>query len=161
MTVNYSKAGVKSLIKVEMIKKWQEGWNTENKGRVFYSNQMEVGRMREKSRSKKEEDTISRMRFGHTGLNSMMKVLRKHETGMCELSNYQETVEHVIINCPKYQRQRRIIKARLSREQIRFNITEILQPNSGHLGHRAIFDILCIIIIIIRVCYLPLELKFP
>lgn len=55
---------------------------------------------------RKEEDIISRLRFGHTGLNTM-NIVGKHERGLCD------------------QCQRRILKARLSRGQIQYyrNIT--------------------------------------
>jgi len=66
--------------------------------------------MRENNRNKREEDIISRMRFGHTGLNSTLKLIGKHETGMCEVCNINETVEHVIINCHKYKQERMRLK---------------------------------------------------
>lgn len=95
MVISYSKEEVKSIIKEEMRKKWQEEWNMETKARMYYNVQKKVGGMR--------EDIISRMRFGHTGLNSTLKIIGKHENGMCEVCNISETIEHVIINCDRYK----------------------------------------------------------
>jgi len=77
MVISYSKAEVKSIIKEEMKKKWQEEWNKETKARMYYSIQKKVGGMRENNMNKREEDIISRMRFGHTGLNSTLKLNRE------------------------------------------------------------------------------------
>lgn len=142
MVISYSKAEVKSIIKEEMRKKWQEEWNMETKARMYYNIQKKVGGMRENNRNKKEEDIISRMRFGHTGLNSTLKIIGKHENGMCEVCNISETIEHVIINCDGYKEERLRLKERLSKEKIRFEMNEILQLNSGHVGYTAIFDYL-------------------
>jgi len=56
--MSYSKAEVKSIIKEEMRKKWQDEWNKETKARMYYSIQKRVGGMRE---NKREEDIISRI----------------------------------------------------------------------------------------------------
>jgi len=119
--------------------KWQEEWNKETKARMYYSIQKRVGGMRENNRNKREEDIISRTRFEYTGLNSTLQLTGKHETGVCEVCNINETVEHVIINCHKYKEERMRLKNWLRKEKIRFEMKELLQMNSGHVGHRAIF----------------------
>jgi len=108
MVISYCKAEVKSIIKEEMKKKWQEEWNKETK---YYSIQKRVGDMRENNRNKREEDIISRMRFGHTGLNSTLKLIGKL------FCNINETVEHVIINCQKYNEERMRLRNWLRKEK--------------------------------------------
>ena len=49
---------------------------------------------------------ISRLRIGHTGLNSTLALMGKHESGVCNECNILETVEHVLFNCGKYDGQR-------------------------------------------------------
>ncbi len=39
---------------------------------------------------------ISRLRMGHTGLNSTLALMGKHENGMCDECDVSETVEHVL-----------------------------------------------------------------
>ncbi len=41
---------------------------------------------------------ISRLRMGHTGLNSTLALMGKHENGMCDECDVSETVEHVLLN---------------------------------------------------------------
>lgn len=54
--------------------------------------------------SRKEQVIISRMRIGHTFLNSTLFVLGK-QSGLCSCLK-PETVEHVLISCRKYDLQR-------------------------------------------------------
>ncbi len=49
---------------------------------------------------------ISRLRMGHTGLNSTLALVGKHENGMCVACDVSETVEHVLFECSKYDDQR-------------------------------------------------------
>ncbi|XP_049904182.1 uncharacterized protein LOC126392679 [Epinephelus moara] len=142
MVVTYSKAEIKSIVKSEMKKKWQKQWDRESRGRHFYNIQRNVGEMRECHRSSKEEDIISRMRFGHTGLNSTLFIIQKHETGNCEHCESGETVEHILFQCPKYQTQRNTLKAAFKRNKIPFNVADILRRNSGDVVFGEIFRFL-------------------
>ncbi len=67
--------------------------------------------MRGSNRNGKDEDIISRMRFGHTGLNSTLHIMKK--TGRCEHCGLQETVEHILLECPRYQQERQTLKITL------------------------------------------------
>ena len=55
----------------------------------------------------------SRMRFGHTSLNSTLNIMNKYATGSCEYCGLQETVEHVFVRCPRYQQERQTLKVTL------------------------------------------------
>jgi len=46
---------------------------------------------------------------------------------MCEVCNINETVEHVIINCQKYNEERMSLRNWLRKEKIRFDMKELLQ----------------------------------
>jgi len=65
----------------------------------FYKIQRKVGEMRCTGRKRRDETIISRLRFGHTGLNSTLFKIGKHNTGRCEYC--EETIEHVMIHCKK------------------------------------------------------------
>lgn len=51
----------------------------------------------------RREETISRFRFGHTGLNSSLFIIGKNLMGKFS----SETVEHVLFHCKNYQEERR------------------------------------------------------
>lgn len=106
--IRYSKLEVKSIIKRDIYKNWQSYWDNEQKGRHLHLIQPLVGRGRHSSGRRKVDGIISRLRLGHTGLNSTMHIIGKHPTGLCECG-IRETVEHVLINCNTYAEERRKI----------------------------------------------------
>lgn len=104
--IGYSKLEMKSIIKREINKNWQSYWDNEEKGRHLHLIQPLVGRGRNSFGRRKEDCIISRLRLGHTGLNSTMQIIGKHPTGLCEWCGIRETVEHVLIKCNKYSEER-------------------------------------------------------
>ena len=67
------------------------------KRRWLYRIQRKVGVIRSTGRTRKEETIISRLRFGHTSLNSTLFKIGKHNSGRCEYCNEEETLEHVML----------------------------------------------------------------
>lgn len=53
-------------------------------------------------KNRREQCLFSRMRLGHTKLSASLHLIEKHPTGNCDACNHKETVEHVILICPKY-----------------------------------------------------------
>jgi len=51
-----------------------------------------------------EQVIMSRIRIGHRKLNNTLKIMGKHPTGQCSCGE-RETVEHVMIACPRYGRE--------------------------------------------------------
>lgn len=49
---------------------------------------------------------LTRLRLGHCGLNKTLKMVGKHQTGLCERCQEEETVEHVVLSCRAYGTQR-------------------------------------------------------
>ena len=76
LNISYSKAEVKCIIKEKVKGIWQYMWDEESTG------------------SHQEEGMVTRMRIGHTGLNSTLALVNKHTDGLCECKSSQETVEH-------------------------------------------------------------------
>ena len=57
----------------------------------------------------REEDSdvlVTRMRIGHCLLNQCLQRIGKHENGNCDKCGLAETVEHVLIECKAYERER-------------------------------------------------------
>lgn len=134
MEVKYSKAEIKSIVKAKTCDKWQRLWDAGDTGRQYHAIQNQVGRTRVTTREKKVEDVFSRMRFGHTKLNSTLYKIKKHDDGTCECSDSQETVEHVLIHCPMYHAERRLLIGYLKKEKVIFNFQNVMQMNTGHVG---------------------------
>ncbi len=61
---------------------------------------------------------ISRLRMGHTGLNSTLALVGKHENGMCDECDVSETVEHVLFESSKYDDQRNSLFSNISNRPV-------------------------------------------
>ncbi len=100
-----SKAEFKRVISVEVNKKWQKLWNSESKGRPLFQIQEYVGKEGKRYGNRKKDVIISRLRIGHTALNSLYKI-GKHESGKCDKCEQLETVMHILFECCAYERER-------------------------------------------------------
>ncbi|MGL4646544.1 MAG: hypothetical protein ACRCVL_05455 [Cetobacterium sp.] len=101
-----SRTEVKTIIKQHSLKIWQEYWNTADTGRHLYNIQNQVATSMRKGRSPREEMLISRLRLGHTGLNTTLYRIGRHPTGLCTECKVLETVKHVLLDCKKYEEGR-------------------------------------------------------
>lgn len=93
------------------------------KSRWFYKIQRQEGVMGKTARSCREETVISRLRFGHSGLNSTLFKTKKHISGNCDFCDQQETTEHAVLYCPRHEVERRefILKMRLDSSEKCYN----------------------------------------
>lgn len=142
--IKHCRAEVKTIVKEEMRKKWQREWDACLKGRFYYTIQrrVEVKVSEWSCRSRKEEDVLARLRLGHSGLNGTLRIMGKHETGECEYCRVQEDVEHVIMFCPKFWQQRRVLEQRVNDSRVGFDIKGLLQGISQEMIGRALIKYL-------------------
>ncbi|KAJ8333541.1 hypothetical protein SKAU_G00415490 [Synaphobranchus kaupii] len=101
-----SKAEVKTIIK-DMCKTRKEYWDLIDTGRHLHSIQKHVGVGGIRGRSPREEKVIARLRIGHTGLNQTLHRIGKHPTRLCTHCNKPETVKHVLVDCNRYEEEKR------------------------------------------------------
>lgn len=112
MNVSISKAEVKCIIWEKVNQMWQDQWDGEVKGRSFHNLQKSIKVNRVGSGQRREEIVLTRLRLGHSGLNSTLNLVGKHQTGLCEgcQDQEQETVEHVIMYCRGYESERVVMR---------------------------------------------------
>jgi len=110
MHIKISKAEVKSIVWEKSNQMWQERWDREEKGRHLYQIQKSVKITRLGGGHRREETVMTRLRLGHCALNKSLKLIGKHETGLCEWCQEVESVEHIIIRCRRYEAQRVIMR---------------------------------------------------
>ena len=104
----------------------------------------ESGRVRCAGRDRTNETIISR--FGHTGLNGTLYKTGKHNTGsVCEYCGQEETVEHVMLHCQKYESERRHLIQNLRKIEIHYDLKDILQKNSRNDYYQILFQFLGLI----------------
>lgn len=130
------------MIKKHVKKLWQDKWDRGDKGRGFYIVNPEVGQGRLVIRCRREEDIFTRMRIGHTGLNKTLQLIGKHNSGNCEICNVPETVEHVLMMCRKFNKERVLIKRKIEDSGERFIFRDILSKASEHRVIKYMFEFL-------------------
>lgn len=102
-----------------------------------------MGGIKGKGRNRKEQVILSRLRMGHSNLNSTLHTMGKHPTGLCNYCQEKETVEHILISCGKYNQERQEMMAQLqSTEQIEGNVKNILDCAEKGQGTKYFFDYL-------------------
>ena len=87
-------------------------------------------------KSRKEEKILARLRLGHT-LYTHSYIYSKDPRPMCTLCSHPETVEHLIAQCPAYRSQRIRMTEFCTRENLTFNLANILGDS-----HPALLDLL-------------------
>ena len=138
--IDMSKTEVKSIIKRKIREDWQKQWEEDIKGRWLYRIQRKVGEIRGKiGRNRIEKRIITRLRLGHTGLNSTLRLMGKHETGRCDECGENETIEHVMYTCRRFQRQRTQLIRSLTKEKEKYCLTNILRKSIYDSSYRIMF----------------------
>ena len=80
---------------------------------------------------------INRLRIGHSNLNSTLYVIGKHRTGLCDLCNESETVEHILISCREYRVERQEMLSQLQKiKQVENSIKSILEFGEDEQGRK-------------------------
>lgn len=117
ITVHLGRGEMKVLIKRAVMKQWQMIWDRESKGRHLYNIQREVGKGVKVSGSRRDEVVITRLRIGHSLLNSTQFRFERVASGQCEgCTLEEETVQHVLFECLAYEQERKHWKDELLRE---------------------------------------------
>lgn len=106
LEVPLNNSELRTVIKENVNKLWQERWDTDKKGRHLYQLQKSVGPRWGGDQTRREQVLISRLRIGHTALNSGLFTIGKHQTGTCLYCNEREGVEHVLLHCSQYNEER-------------------------------------------------------
>lgn len=124
INVPMGKGEAKSIIKSVIVQKWQREWEAEFNARHYHKYQKKVTGKRVTSRSlnRREEVVYTRLRLGHTGLNSTLHIVGKGN-GLCIMCQDREDVNHVLFTCEKYN-DNRIIWQEMEGEN---SIHEILE----------------------------------
>ena len=57
---------------------------------------------------------MTRLRLGHCALNKTLKIIGKHQSGLCEgCQQEEESVEHIVMSCKGYEMQREVMRIHL------------------------------------------------
>src|SRR5579864_8684015 len=62
---------------------------------------------------------IAQLRTGHCGLNGHLHRIGKIESSKCECGFSKETVEHFLLECPKYRKERMVMRKGVGNRKMR------------------------------------------
>jgi len=89
---------------------WQRKWNGENTGRVTYGFIPDVGTKVILPKKREVGVSYCRILIHDTMSNDDAFRTGTSDTYMCECGQERETVEHVLLRCPKYLEARNVMK---------------------------------------------------
>ncbi|XP_041928461.1 uncharacterized protein LOC121693224 [Alosa sapidissima] len=134
LNIPLSRSEVKVIIKHKVNLIWQAEWDKEKKGRHLYNIQKNILNNKPMYPNRQEEVWFTRMRIGHTGLNNSLHVVNKHPTGKCEFCGMREDVDHVLLKCLRFSRQREKLKREVNTAKKAFSLDTLLgEPRSGNI----------------------------
>ena len=138
MKVKLSKAEGKSLVLKEIINQWNQYWKDQVKGRHLFKIQSTVGGVGCCGGNRAEQVIISRLRIGHSRLNNTLSIIGKHPTGRCSCGE-RETVEHVMVECHGYDREREELYIGLQKARVgEKNLQSIIECGKSREGRALI-----------------------
>lgn len=121
--VPHSISEIESLVKTQIMIKWQNRWNLSSHGRDYYKIKQYVSRtIITFGKTRREETLYFRLRLGQCNLRARLKLIRRHPTGLCECG-VPETVTHYLFDCGKYIVQRIILLRSLNELRLKHNLT--------------------------------------
>lgn len=138
IAVPLSKNEAKSIIRDKVIGMWQEQWDDGDTGRHLYNIQQLVGGSRSWNGSRRVGAVMTRLRIGHSGLNKSLFKIGKHPTGACEFCGEPETTHHVLLECDRYDEERRRLTSVLSKEAKPLTIGNLLGNVSKNVQYQLI-----------------------
>ncbi|KAI8761429.1 pol protein [Biomphalaria glabrata] len=83
-------------------REWQNRWEAETHSKLRQIVADVRWRPTSKGLTRRGSTTISRLRIGHTYITHSF-VLKKEEPPLCEYCDSRLTVEHILVDCPRYQ----------------------------------------------------------
>lgn len=126
-----SKAEAKIIIKQAVIKSWQQKWDLEKTGRHLYKIQKKVGLQINETGGdfKRREVIIAQLRIGPSSLNGNLHKIRKHPSGFCSCCGEFETVEHILLQCRAYSKERQLLETQIQTEGAKNMTLELILGN--------------------------------
>ena len=131
-SLRLNKTEIKSLLRKHFTIMWQLRWDQDS------SFLKSIHKIVSKTHAynlihRKHEIILFRMRSGNIGLNTNLQKLGKHDTGLCDYCNQPETIQHYLLDCPKYLIPRAMLLAetnKIDQKEITEELLTAKNPNT-------------------------------
>ncbi|XP_055870084.1 uncharacterized protein LOC129923389 [Biomphalaria glabrata] len=100
--IPYSDLRQRQSIASATYREWQNRWEAETYSKLRQIVADVRWRPTSKGLTRRGSTTMSRLRIGHTYITHSF-VLKKEEPPLCEYCDSRLTVEHILVDCPRYQ----------------------------------------------------------
>lgn len=127
---NRSREGNRIDIKNRMLTLWQERWDASEKGRRLYTYWPNIRYRLEMAIEIGHYDT--QFMTGHGNFSAYLHRFGFRESPMCTKCEMEDTPEHVIQDCKKYNEARLELAAELAENHMVFDIQEALNTKCGY-----------------------------
>jgi len=131
----------KTEINTATHKYWQQRWNhPTTKGRSFWHQQPTIPTHIDQhlsQLSKSDCSLITRLRTTHIPLKHHLQTHMHQTNGLCDQCNQQETIQHFLLQCPKYQQHRQAMLHHINKihptfsNQLPITISNLLYPSTN------------------------------
>jgi hypothetical protein len=126
MTKQTQRQQIKELAK----EVWDRAWNEKNPTTATHLRRIagkagtKVGpELYKEVKGRATSALLAQLRTGHCGLNYYLCRFKKAESAECEMCGYEkETVEHYLVECPSFWRERRELRRKVGAGQMRIAI---------------------------------------
>ena len=108
-------------------------WDYSERGRDLYGIQKVVnGGLKLKSNlNRRDEVLLHQIRLGKCKLNYYKFLINNHESGLCDICMKNETVEHFIIQCKKYENERKVLQRKLKLITDSLNLANVFKESEN------------------------------
>ena len=128
---------LKTNIRKAITKHWQETWTNISQATQLRRIKPLVEIWSSSTRkSRREEKVLARIRLGHT-VCTHSYIYSRDPRPMCRSCNQPQSVEHIVIHCPNYRRQRKRMNDFCATENLTFNLAHVLGDS-----HPVLLDLL-------------------
>ena len=134
-----------SILKVKFKEHWTRYWHNTSAtlGRGLHlrsiTDVVEYNNLIYSVRNRRIQVLLHRFRMGHIGVLDYLHRFKMAEEPFCQnfpcyYSEINETIQHILIECPKYYVERKIFKTKVNALNVDFNLKNIL------LGNKSLMD---------------------
>lgn len=133
---------IHTMIKIHILNKWQQEYTLDTKGQFYKKicNTVDTS-IKFSDPDRHREVQISRLRLGVANTNSRLFKYKKHITGLCDLCQTNDNIEHLLLEC-KRENISNILKDQCTLHKSEFNIKTLL--GEGYL-QRSVFRLVKLI----------------
>jgi ribonuclease HI len=131
-----------TLIKPNIIEKWQKEYDDDHRGSNYKTICQIVNTdIKLSDPNRQLEVQITRLRLGMANTNYRLFKIGKHPSGLCDVCNVKDDIEHLLLRCKK-ENIGNILRNKCDLYKSDFNLKTLL--NEGHL-QRTIYSLIKII----------------